>query len=278
MAGDNVIQDYLSQLRKQLGRGVDVDAVISEANDHLQQSAEELRAAGCSIADGNRLAIQRFGDPVVVARELLRHQTGRPSTLTKSASVVAVAGALILVVAFAPLTYLALVGGQRTRVVLAVQLFAGLAQLALVAMMIGVVLRAAKRPRRAILLLAIVPVSVFAAANLGFYLVADLAGTGWVIPAMQAVLVIALAVLLVPWSAGMGYGPRWARVCLIVPALLMLASSSLAAIADSVSTDWIGVNNSTILVQWLSVPLLIAGMLAIGRKLWTEQSRAIRPA
>jgi hypothetical protein len=275
MASHDLIESYVDELRKRLGSGVDTDPLVAEVHDHLEQSAASLVTDGLSVDEANRLAVRRFGDPTEIARQLLKHQIGTATAFTRAAGAVAVGGAVLFLVAFAPMTYSVLLGGNRPRVDAAVTLLYGLGQLTLLALLVGLVLRAAKRPQRRLLLLVVAPISALAIYNnIGFYSVADLLDTAWIIPILQLALVAGLVALLKPWTVEAGYGQRWARVCLVAAAFIGLARGVIDGVADSMSSvDGNEILHLTNILLWLSAPLLVAAMLPLGRRLWVERTR-----
>ncbi len=60
--------DYLTALRRELRRrGVAPARIVAETQEHLVDAAAEGCGRGLSGADADRLAMERFGDPAVIA-------------------------------------------------------------------------------------------------------------------------------------------------------------------------------------------------------------------
>lgn len=67
--GSDRIEQYVDQLLDELRGGArDVRRTLAEAEDHLREAAAAGEADGLSADDAQRIAIERFGSPVVVAR------------------------------------------------------------------------------------------------------------------------------------------------------------------------------------------------------------------
>ncbi len=273
MASHSMIEQYLEQLRRRLGRGAHVEHLSNEVSDHLHHATESLVATGVDPATAERLAVERFGEPTAVAKSLMREQVGPASIFTKLAGLVAVGGGLLLVVAFVPAMYSVLMGGPRPRSGMVAAMLLGVAQLALLALLTAVTFRSAAHRRRKVLLAFIVPLGVLSVFNLGYLSVADALDSAWAVAALYLLFAVAQALLLEPWSAHQSGGPAWPRWALLVAATLNVAIWSLQAayvgVSDGVSNDRVPVSN----VLWLlTLPLLSAGMLALGRRLWTERA------
>lgn len=60
---------YLDALAERLrGRGADIRRMLAESEDHLREAAEASVAAGADPMDAERLAVEAFGSPRIVAR------------------------------------------------------------------------------------------------------------------------------------------------------------------------------------------------------------------
>ena len=69
MAGDGLIAAYLRELRFSVARLPDADEIVAEAEDHLLEAVEHLRARGeCTPAEAESEALARFGSAELVAR------------------------------------------------------------------------------------------------------------------------------------------------------------------------------------------------------------------
>lgn len=72
-SGDGVIDAYLGQLRRALGRRFLLRGrLLEEAEAHLRESAQTLRKSGFSEGDAAREAIARFGPAEAVAGDAVR--------------------------------------------------------------------------------------------------------------------------------------------------------------------------------------------------------------
>jgi len=68
-----VIDSYLADLRRALrARFFLQRRLLAEVEDHLRESAEELRRSGLAAEDAEREAVARFGPPKAVAAEAVR--------------------------------------------------------------------------------------------------------------------------------------------------------------------------------------------------------------
>jgi hypothetical protein len=71
--GDGVIDAYLAELRRALGRPFLLRRrPLAEAEAHLRDSAEALRRSGLSAEDAERAAVARFGPAKAVAADVVR--------------------------------------------------------------------------------------------------------------------------------------------------------------------------------------------------------------
>jgi len=93
----DLIETYLQELDRCLGRRGDAADDLAEAADHLREATERLQRAGLDPVDAQRRALDRFGDPVIVARALSMSSTGgiaMPTEFTRAAGTAAVVAAL----------------------------------------------------------------------------------------------------------------------------------------------------------------------------------------
>ncbi len=104
MAESDLIDAYLVELHRCLGRRGDAVDDVAEAADHIWEAAERLEREGLDRAEAQRVALARFGDPIVVARALSITSTGgiaMPTNFTRSAGTAAVVAAVSWLVAIA---------------------------------------------------------------------------------------------------------------------------------------------------------------------------------
>jgi hypothetical protein len=93
----DLIETYLQELNRCLGRRGDAADDVAEAADHLREATERLELAGMDPVDAQRRALERFGDPVIVARALSMSSTGgiaMPTDFTRTAGTAAVIAAV----------------------------------------------------------------------------------------------------------------------------------------------------------------------------------------
>lgn len=104
MAGHDLIETYLHQLRASLRWRADVDDLVDEAADHLHQTTALLVRAGADPAAAQAETLARFGDPTLVARCFARTAHGglaMPTRLTVAAGKVGRAAAVLWLLAAA---------------------------------------------------------------------------------------------------------------------------------------------------------------------------------
>ena len=109
MAEPDLIETYLQELNRCLGRRGDAADDVAEAADHLREATERLELAGVDPVDAQRRALERFGDPVIVARALSMSSTGgiaMPTHFTRTAGTAAVIAAVGWLVAIATVAIL----------------------------------------------------------------------------------------------------------------------------------------------------------------------------
>ena len=94
MADHPLIEDYLARLAGEVAARADADDVVAEARDHLYAAVGDRVAAGDRERDATRFALDRFGDPALVARSLRRpRHPAVPTTTSRSAGTAALLGA-----------------------------------------------------------------------------------------------------------------------------------------------------------------------------------------
>lgn len=101
MAGDSLIEAYLTQLRAQLPRSADRGEVLAEVEDHLRTVAEAHQRLGLSVADAERHAVGTFGSAELVARAFAQQKgagVAMPTTITRAAGFAAIIGGLVFAV------------------------------------------------------------------------------------------------------------------------------------------------------------------------------------
>lgn len=92
MAEPDLIDRYLIELRRSLGRRRDVLDLLAEVEDHLREAVERLEHEGSEAHHAQRATLDRFGDSVVVARAFAVTSSGgiaMPTTFTRAAGAVA---------------------------------------------------------------------------------------------------------------------------------------------------------------------------------------------
>jgi hypothetical protein len=107
MAEPDLIESYLIHLHRCIRFRRDADDVVAEAEDHVRAAVERLCLAGADPIAAQRITLERFGDPVVVARALSATSHGgiaMPTAFTRAAGTSALASALAWVIAAAGLS------------------------------------------------------------------------------------------------------------------------------------------------------------------------------
>jgi hypothetical protein len=101
MASYRLIDAYVESLRGRVRRRPDVDEVIAEVEDHLYSTVERFEAGGIDADLAQRAALERFGDPDLVARAYAAAPTGglaMPTRSTRTAGTFAIVSALLWLV------------------------------------------------------------------------------------------------------------------------------------------------------------------------------------
>jgi hypothetical protein len=97
VAEPDLIPAYLAELHRCLGRRQDAADDVAEAADHLWEAAAHFERSGADRTAAQRLALERFGDPIAVARALSITSTGgtaMPTNFTRTAGTAAVVAAI----------------------------------------------------------------------------------------------------------------------------------------------------------------------------------------
>jgi hypothetical protein len=108
MAEPDLIEAYLIHLHRCLRFRRDADDVVAEAEDHVREAVERLCRSGADPITAQRITLERFGDPVVVARALSVTAHGgiaMPTAFTRAAGTTALASALTWILAAAALVF-----------------------------------------------------------------------------------------------------------------------------------------------------------------------------
>ena len=116
MAEPDLIEAYLIHLRGCLRFRRDADDVVAEAEDHVRESVERLCRSGADPITAQRITLERFGDPTVVARGLSVTAHGgiaMPTPFTRAAGTAALASALAWALAAVALAFGGLQGMGR---------------------------------------------------------------------------------------------------------------------------------------------------------------------
>ena len=99
MAGYDLIDAYLSELRVSLGSFAAADAVLEEAEDHLLEAVEHLEVAGLSCRDAQVQALARFGSATLVSKVCVtesRKGAAVSTTFTRRAGLIATTTPLLV--------------------------------------------------------------------------------------------------------------------------------------------------------------------------------------
>jgi hypothetical protein len=99
VAGYDLIDAYLSELRVSLGSFVAADMVLEEAEDHLLEAVEHLEVAGLSCRDAQLQALARFGSAAFVSKVCVvesRKGAAVSTTFTRRAGLIATATPLLV--------------------------------------------------------------------------------------------------------------------------------------------------------------------------------------
>jgi hypothetical protein len=98
MARLQLIDAYVASLRTRVQWRPDVEALVAEVADHLYTTVERLEMDGIDEESAQRAALERFGDPDLVARAYAVAPTGGlavPTRSTRTAGTFAIASAAL---------------------------------------------------------------------------------------------------------------------------------------------------------------------------------------
>jgi HAAS len=98
MARHGLIDAYVESLRRRLRWRSDVNAVVAEVEDHLYSTVERFEASGIGADLAQRAALERFGDPDLVARAYAAAPNGGlavPTGSTRTAGTLAIVSAAL---------------------------------------------------------------------------------------------------------------------------------------------------------------------------------------
>ena len=102
MAERDLIDDYRAALLVRLPGRSNVADIADEVEDHLRSAMEKLVRLGSDPDTAQRLTLERFGDPRIVAQAFLTNATGgvcMPTRFTRTAGYIAIAAAIAWVAA-----------------------------------------------------------------------------------------------------------------------------------------------------------------------------------
>ena len=108
MAEPDLIEAYLINLHRCIRFRRDADDVVAEAEDHVREAVERACRSGADPITAQRITLERFGDPTVVARALSVSAHGgiaMPTPFTRSAGTAALASALAWALAAVALAF-----------------------------------------------------------------------------------------------------------------------------------------------------------------------------
>lgn len=100
MAEHDMIDAYLAEVRKALGRRRDADMIVAEIQDHLRESVSRSVSSGADPVEAQRAALSDFGGTDVVARAFAARPNGRlsvPTDSTRKGGAVGIAAATLWV-------------------------------------------------------------------------------------------------------------------------------------------------------------------------------------
>jgi len=108
MAEPDLIEAYLIHLHRCIRFRRDAVDVVAEAEDHVREAVERLCRSGADPIAAQRITLERFGDPMVVARALSVTAHGgiaMPTAFTRAAGTAALASAVAWVLAAVALSF-----------------------------------------------------------------------------------------------------------------------------------------------------------------------------
>ncbi len=98
MARDDLIDAYVASLRRRVRWRPDVDEIVAEVEDHLYTTVERFEGGGIDAGLARRAALERFGDPDLVARAYAAAPNGGlavPTESTRTAGAYAIGSAVL---------------------------------------------------------------------------------------------------------------------------------------------------------------------------------------
>lgn len=269
MPEPDLIDRYLSELRRTMSSRRDVDDVLAEVEDHLREAAERLSSDGWPPSDAQRCIVERFGESAMVARAFAANSTGgivMPSAITRiSGAVALVTAALWCLVAalnwwaselYAPFTE------ERWMFVMGV-VFAALLGTVLVA--VGMVIRLGRRD--------LVPLVALAGVlgAMGF------TATAWMWPVWGLLIGGGCLLVLVRWRGSVGVRlADWALVAAwpaglgAVVALSFLKAGPIDEYGDYPAAVVVGLAVAAV--------LMTVGLVSVGGRMIGEKSADAAPA
>jgi hypothetical protein len=87
-----VIERYLAELRRLVGRGPGRARLLAEVEDHLRETAQRLEREGTSRTEAERVAVAAFGPPDELAAQLAGEQAAMSVGWSSRVVMVALAG------------------------------------------------------------------------------------------------------------------------------------------------------------------------------------------
>lgn len=270
MATYDLIAAYLVDLRGALRWHPQVDDLVTEAADHLVESTVRLESAGYDRSTAQSVALERYGDPIAVARAFASAKTGggtMPTKTTRSAGAAALwAAAGWLGLAMAVFPYLAVAmwgprGGWAGAWVVMIAL-AGASTAATLVFLNGLLLRGGGSYSG--------PAYVSMGLGLAALVLLLSATWAWMFGAVLLAIACGLAVRRVH-TAHAGTGPAdwllavgWPVGCIV---FLVLETLGFGPVSDFGSYPW--ANAAGFLV---GAALFSAGLVTLGSRLRGEAS------
>jgi hypothetical protein len=89
-----VIERYLAELRRMLGRGLGRNRLLAEVEDHLRETARRLEREGAARPEAERAAVASFGPPDELAAQLAGEQAATAVGWSSRLLLVALAGSV----------------------------------------------------------------------------------------------------------------------------------------------------------------------------------------
>jgi hypothetical protein len=264
MPEPDLIDRYLTELRKSMSSRNDIEDVVAEVEDHLREATGRLNALDRPKSEAQRLTIERFGDSSLVAKAFAADSAGgivMPSVITRTSGAVAlVTAALWCLVATlnwwasglsVPFTE------DRWMVVMWV-VFAALLGTVLVA--VGMVIRMGRRD--------LVPL-VAVAGVLG---AVGFTATAWMWPIWGLFISAGFLLVLLRWRGSMGGVrlPDWAMVAAWPAGLGTVVGLS---VLEAGPIDEYGDHPVAVVVGLAVVAaLMTVGLVSVGSRLIGEKS------